>query len=69
MSLSAGLTQCLRDKRLKMKNKIAGIYEIKNINTGKVYIGQSKDITHVWQEKTRAFKKYEWFGESSCKKS
>ena len=33
-----------------MKKKIAGIYEIKNINSGKVYIGQSKDIMIRWRD-------------------
>lgn len=40
-----------------MKNKIAGIYEIKNINTGKVYIGQSKDIMIRWRDHITRLKK------------
>lgn len=33
-----------------MRKKIAGIYEIRNIKTNKVYVGQSKDITTRWRD-------------------
>lgn len=39
------------------RTKIAGIYEIKNIKTDKVYIGQSKDIMERWRDHVRRLKK------------
>ena len=33
-----------------MSEKICGIYKITNLINGKVYIGQSQDIEHRWQE-------------------
>ena len=33
-----------------MSEKICGIYKITNLVNGKVYIGQSQDIEHRWQE-------------------
>ena len=33
-----------------MRSKISGIYEIRNTDTGKVYVGQSKDIMSRWRD-------------------
>ena len=38
---------------MKMSEKICGIYKITNLVNGKVYIGQSQDIEHRWQEHRR----------------
>ena len=57
MSLYEDSTQQQQGKRQKMRNKISGIYEIRNTETGKVYIGQSKNIMIRWRDHIARLKK------------
>ena len=40
----------MREERVKMSEKICGIYKITNLVNGKVYIGQSIDIKRRWRD-------------------
>jgi len=45
------------NKTVKIIDSISGIYKIQNTETGKCYIGQSKDIKKRWQQHLYLLKK------------